>query len=368
MGRQVTVIKVPRKDVIIDKPAKFPKLDNLLLEFEEITEKAVTPIPALAKPNTIDINELPRYTQKSSQVETVEVVSDNKDEIPEDSEDNEEDEEEGEEEEGEEEEDEEENEDKNLVNDLGEDEPDDKDLIENLGENKKDNKPNEKETEIPPPPVNKYDGMTPEEIENSKRNKYLGRLKTLKKQWPSRALEVPVFNKHDDYLQIKNGYRSTYDEFTMDDKINNYRMYLRGAFYAAEFGGGMMGIDIEGFAKAQIKVMEKYDRMLIELGEKDRNRWQVNLPIEIKLIGFVILQMGMFWLAKKLGGQDAIEQIFALVTGGKKEVVNEENKTPKDTQEKPKPPTNIKMKGPSINVEELRKASQKNKNSLEQMD
>jgi hypothetical protein len=370
VGGKIKVIKIPRSDPIEDKLPNFPKLDNLFLEYEEFVEKT-TKLSQTSVPPTVKQEDLPRYDAKGriQKKNTVEVpkkssttVKKNtpsfEKEVPEDDDDMLK--ELGEEEdEGDNEEDDSEVE---LVNKLGEDENATKDGDER-----------EPEEENEPPPPGKYDGMTPEEIEMAKREKYLNKLKILKKKWKKRADEVPNFTKYDNYTQIKTAYKSTFHEFILDDKIDTYRMYLQGAFYAAEFVGTMIGIDIEGFAEAQTQLMDKYDRMLIELGEKDMDRWNLNLPVEIKLIGFVIIQMGFFWFAKKLGGQEAINNIFSLITGSFKkknkdddEEDDSENKSKSYSKTKSK--TKIrererptpKMKGPSINLEDLKKAAQNN--------
>lgn len=340
--KKIKVVKIPRAEPIKDIPPKFPKLDNLFLEYEEFIDKSLKLSQTSISP-TVKPEELPRYNEKGK---ILDKKTSFEKEFPEDD----------------------------------EDIQDDEDMIKGIGEEEEETRPSnsdddtglddicEEEREqskekIPLPQPNKYDGMTPEEIESSKRDKYLNRLKNLRKKWKNRADEVPSFNKHDDYIQIKNAYKSTFNEFILDDKIDNYRMYLKGAFYAAEFVGMMIGIDLEGFAEAQIKIMEKYDRMLIELGEKDINRWNLNLPVEVKLIGFVVLQMGFFWLAKKLGGQEAVDNIFSLVMGVFKKDSREEGK---EKEEKKKEKETPRMKGPSINLEDLKRASSKSKETLEE--
>lgn len=357
MVRQIKVVKVRREDEILDKPAKFPKLDNLFLEYEEFKDKARTPIPKLENLK-VNPDDLPRYRPDGK------MMKDSSDETPEDEDEDDEDKDGGEfEEEDETEEIPHKKKNKNPNDD-------DDELVKDLGEDEEDEKGKTKEPETVEV-VNKYDGMTPEEIEATKKDKYLYKLKMLRKKWPKRASEVPVFNKHDDLINIKTTYKSTVNDFLLDDKIGTYKMYLTAGFWAFEMiFSGFIGIDVAGFAQAQIKIMDKYERMLIELGEKDRNRWEINLPVEIKLIGFILLQVVLFWLAKKFGGT-AVEDIFSTimgVAGGgvQKEKTDEEKK--QETQQKVDP-KNVKMKGPSINLEALKKASEKNKkNDLETVD
>jgi hypothetical protein len=123
---------------------------------------------------------------------------------------------------------------------------------------------------------------------------------------------------------------------------------------------------------------KKYDRLLMELGEKSYTSWFNKTPVELRLLGLVLFQAGIFYIGKIVKdeyGSDAAE-FFAQFTGqpptlpkngntnngSEQEFVNH-NSNPKSREasdQKP-PPTNgqssnnnsqpngdRKMKGPSV--------------------
>lgn len=113
-----------------------------------------------------------------------------------------------------------------------------------------------------------------------------------------------------------------------------------------------MELDFVGFTGHQMTLMSKYDRMLIELGEKSYNSWGSNLPVEIRLIGFILLQAGIFYLGKIIAekGGSGIAEVFKNLTGAPV-AASPEAKTENTEEAAPKK----KMRGPSIKVGDLKK-------------
>lgn len=168
--------------------------------------------------------------------------------------------------------------------------------------------------------------MTPEEKEARDIDEYLWRFRVLKKKYPK--AKIPEYSKHSDLLEMKVTYDRTLKELHMDDCINSYQNYVLMSFVAIENGCGWVGIDIRNFAKAERKALEKhreYDKFLIEMGEKSYSGWGMSLPVEIRLILFIVFKVITFFVVKHALG-DMFEEA---------------------------PRRKRKMRGPSISVEEI---------------
>jgi hypothetical protein len=104
----------------------------------------------------------------------------------------------------------------------------------------------------------------------------------------------------------------------LDDNVDTYRTYLFGSWLAIEFVCTQwIGIDLSGFTKYQSLMLHKYDKLLIELGEKSRKSWGANLPVEVRLVGLVLFQAGVFYLIKVVAGKFgcSVADLFSIFMG-----------------------------------------------------
>lgn len=197
-----------------------------------------------------------------------------------------------------------------------------------------------------------YAGLSPEEREAKEKEEYIWRFRILKKQYRSR--DIPEFTEHDDLITMKTTYERTLREIGLETNLENYRMYLIGSFMAIEFASThWMGINLDGFYSQQMLMMDKYDRLLIELGEKSYTRWGSNLPVEVRLLGFVILQAGLFYLGKIIADKagSSVAELFKNITGQPVAKASNAN----TVNDEPEPAPKKKMRGPSIKVADLKK-------------
>lgn len=191
------------------------------------------------------------------------------------------------------------------------------------------------------------DGLTPEERERREKEEYIWRFRILKKKYPNPKVDIPDYNEHSDLTDMKNAYDRTTRELYLDGAVDSYRTYLVGGFMVTEFVcNNWLNIDLEGFTSQQAKMMYKYDMLLIELGEKSYNKWGMNIPVEIRLAGLILLQAGLFYLGKIItanyGGN--VASIFKGISGqppDRSEIENEE-------------PVKKKMKGPKFKADDIR--------------
>jgi hypothetical protein len=155
---------------------------------------------------------------------------------------------------------------------------------------------------------------------------------------------------------MKTTYERTVKEISLEDNVESYRTYLIGGFMAIEFVFiQFLDIDFKGFTSQQMMMMSKYEKLLVELGERSYNRWGMNLPVEVRLIGFILLQAGIFYIAKLItekAGSNAAE-IFRGMTGQPN--VTSKSQEQSDVQEEAPVQPKKKMRGPSIKVDDIRK-------------
>ena len=152
---------------------------------------------------------------------------------------------------------------------------------------------------------------------------------------------IPEFTIHSDYRHMQRTYDSTIRQVNIDSNIENYKSYLITGFYIVEFVlGYWLKFDMQDFTKQQILSMNKYEHLLIELGEKsyvpEGSKW----PVEIRLLFTIVINAAIFIITKmvmkKLGSN-----LFGLGSA---------SSAPQSSQpEQPKK----RMRGPDVNLEDL---------------
>lgn len=336
MVHKLVVIKQPRPDKIPDRPIDFPPLENLHLELVEVKKKLkkglplipIKPIKPYSKPKeTIQPppkEEPPKQKKKPTQIEIPFV-------------------------------DDEEDEDFDITQDLGldshhtNDQPPQTpssykpqvhqthDEIEEEDHYIHEEEEEEEEEDDP------YAGMSPEEREAAEKEEFIWRWRILKRKYKN--LDVPEYNEHSDLQTMKTSYNRTVKELYLDDTVETYKTYLLGSFMAMEFVGTQwLNIDLSGFTKQQTKMMNRYERLLIELGEKSYDRWGMNIPVEIRLIGVVLIQAGMFYLGKVISSKfgDSVSELFKGISG-----------QPPDQRSPAKEKPKRKMRGPTVKADDI---------------
>ena len=137
-------------------------------------------------------------------------------------------------------------------------------------------------------------------------------------------------------------YDDTVKRLTIDSSVETYKSYLIGGFMMVEFVlGNFLNFDMSGFTQQQIIKMNTYERLLIEIGEKNSIPSGSQWPVEIRLLGIVIINAGIFIISKmimKKTGANLINMMNNI--GGSKNT-----KSP----QKPK----RRMRGPDIDLENI---------------
>ena len=104
---------------------------------------------------------------------------------------------------------------------------------------------------------------------------------------------------------------------------------------------------MSGFTQQQTAMMHKYDKLLVELGEKEYSSFGSSLPVEVRLLMMILFQAGIFFVGKtieKRNGSSAAN-MFAGLTGmpmSSTQSVDEEAPRPKR-----------RMRGPRLSPEDI---------------
>lgn len=107
--------------------------------------------------------------------------------------------------------------------------------------------------------------------------------------------------------QVHDDYEAKVKQIIVSLNCNQWKVYLVIMFLAIEaFGIKVLGLDFRGFTMSQVKIMQRYDQVLVELGEKYYVQGASNWPIEARIMmmaGFNgVIFIAVKYLSKWLGG------------------------------------------------------------------
>ena len=144
---------------------------------------------------------------------------------------------------------------------------------------------------------------------------------------------------------MKKTYDSTLKRLSLDSTVESYKTYLIGGFMGCEFIlGNYLGFDMEGFTQQQIKTMSTYDSLLIELGEKSYIPQGSDWPVEVRLLGLVLINVAFFVFGKIVLKKTGSNFIGMLNSMNNKSAGQTASSVP--TQKR-------RMKGPDISLDEI---------------
>jgi len=136
-----------------------------------------------------------------------------------------------------------------------------------------------------------------EEDEETKKRELLFKFQLLKRQY--KGADIPEVTMFTDFNKMQKMYDQCVKQLTLDSTIHDYKKYLFYVFAGIEmFLGYWFNLDMRGYTQFQEKSISTYDKLLVELGEKSYLPDGLDWPVEVKLIGFIVLQTGIFMACK----------------------------------------------------------------------
>lgn len=111
-------------------------------------------------------------------------------------------------------------------------------------------------------------------------------------------VDIPEFTIHSNYKKMNDSYEQTLRMLSLDSSVEQFKQILIGGFMLTEYLMGYLKFDMEGFTKHQILQLGSYERLLLELGQKNYTPTDQQLPVEIRLIGMIIMNAVIFIISK----------------------------------------------------------------------
>lgn len=189
-----------------------------------------------------------------------------------------------------------------------------------------------------------------EERERREKADLLFKFMVLRRQYPN--VEIPEFTEHSDLDTMKRVYEQIIRRVSLDSSVDSYKQYLVGGFMVLEWvSTNWLGIDLSGFTQQQVKMMNRYERLLIELGEKNYSTVGSRFPVEVRLIFFIIFNAGLFYVQKMIfsGGDGGVNILGTLFGGG----MNAAQQAPPAPRAAPRRRRGGGMRGPTISPQEV---------------
>lgn len=175
-----------------------------------------------------------------------------------------------------------------------------------------------------------------EEEEDLKRE-LLFKFELLKKSYKN--VDIPEFSIHSSLKKMNESYENILRHVSLDSNVESYKNILIGGFMVFEFVlGQWLKFDMSGFTQQQILNMAQYERLLIELGEKSYVPEGKQWPVEVRLLGMIVMNAVIFIVSKMIMKQTGSDLMGML---------NHFKPSVQASTSEPKK----KMRGPSIDID-----------------
>jgi hypothetical protein len=145
-----------------------------------------------------------------------------------------------------------------------------------------------------------YAAMTPDQREYA-RIDFQCKYSRLREYYPQYNITLP--GPEDDLDVLHARYRRYIQQIHADYNIDRYRMILIIVFMGIEFiGTRFLGLSISGFTKFQLRRMEQYEELLIEVGEKYHSVGGISTgwPVEVRIIFTTLVSAVLFLMVNTL--------------------------------------------------------------------
>lgn len=165
------------------------------------------------------------------------------------------------------------------------------------------------------PPRPNYAAMTVAQ-QGEMRSQFRAKFGILRQSFPQwQVVDPPESATLDQWHDIYEGYVR---QIIVSLNCNQWKVYLVIAFLAIEvFCIKVLGLDARGFTMSQVKIMNRYDQVLVELGEKYYVQGPSNWPVEARILMMAafngVIFIAVKYLSKWLGGDSMASGIQSVV-------------------------------------------------------
>jgi hypothetical protein len=144
-----------------------------------------------------------------------------------------------------------------------------------------------------------------------KKQELLAKFKILKKY--DNAIHIPEYDINFDYAVMKKHYKLIIKQIHVQNKVTTYKTWLLGICTCIEFflGEACLGLNMEGYTKFQADNMEKYEKLLIKIGEKSYAPTSISkFPVEMQLMITIIIQTMLFLMTQFIKSKTGISDVL----------------------------------------------------------
>lgn len=162
-----------------------------------------------------------------------------------------------------------------------------------------------------------YDEWT-EEAQSTARQRFIDKFLVLKHNYSFVTLPTEEMTLKDCHRQ----YLSHVRHITIHTNSMYYKIFVIILFGGIELFARHHGVDLDGFAKFQIRTINRYNQVLLELGEKWYSPNGAEMAVETRIVGLALIQAAIFYagrvIERKFGvsAETVHSMIDAHVTGG----------------------------------------------------
>ena len=141
-----------------------------------------------------------------------------------------------------------------------------------------------------------YESMAPEE-QARWRSDFRVKMAILREAYPK--FRIPEFPEATALEVIHQHYERYVHQVHVDNSVGNYKTYLFIFFAGVElFCVKVLGLDMGGYLINQLSMMNRYERLLVELGEKTNVSVESSWPVEARIAGLALLNAVIFLVVK----------------------------------------------------------------------
>ena len=169
----------------------------------------------------------------------------------------------------------------------------------------------------------------------------------------SLAISIPDFSIRSDLQKMRVSYSSISRLLKTQKTIADYKKYLTYVFIGVEFiFGHWLGFNMDGYLASQKDSISSYDSLLMELSEKYNKEKKSKVPVELRLVGMMGLNIVMFVIANNLmSGQFGVlgNIMGSMLKGGKMK-----NASTYPAEKK----SGMKMRKPTVTLDKIRQSAE----------
>lgn len=152
--------------------------------------------------------------------------------------------------------------------------------------------------------------------EQELQDEYRAMLRRMKRMY--RYLEIDIPPPGASSKRLGRLLRYYIDEVSTAEGLEKYRLMLLVGFVILEVLGKKLGLPCDDYAELQRDQIGNYHSMLVEFGDRDYFGFARGWPVEARLLGMMLANMGMLVVGRLLLEKDTMKKLITAVIGSRR--------------------------------------------------